>query len=94
MLRKTDFGQAYSDFLFELGRAKKDKNELINMLDAADVKLNIALEEARKYEQGVNKFYLCCNKYNYTAQKFYEKMGGTIIGEDMDNEESWMNSGK
>lgn len=51
----ADAAKAYSDFLFELGRAKKDKNELINMLDAADIKLNIALEEARKYEQGVNK---------------------------------------
>ena len=45
----------YSDFLFELGKAKKTKEELLDMLDTADVKLNIALEEARKYEQGIGK---------------------------------------
>lgn len=47
--------KAYSDFLFELSKAKKTQNELLDMLDAADVKLNIALEEARKYEQGIGK---------------------------------------
>ena len=29
---------------------------------------------------------------NWNARLFYEKMGGKIIGEDLDNEESWMNS--
>lgn len=47
--------QAYCDFLFELGKAKKSKEELLDMLDDADTKLNIALEEARKHEQGLKK---------------------------------------
>ena len=38
-------------------------------------------------------YFIChCLPENWNARKFYEKMGGTIIGEDMDNEESWMNS--
>lgn len=45
--------QAYYDFLFELGKAKKNKEELLDMLEQADLKLNIALEEARKYEESL-----------------------------------------
>ncbi len=44
--------QAYSEFLFALAQAKKTREELAAMLEAADLKLNIALEEARKYDQG------------------------------------------
>ena len=36
-------------------------------------------------ELGINRFYLCCNKYNYNSQKFYEKMGGKIIHIDEDD---------
>ena len=42
-------------------------------------------DEIRK--MGVDKFYLCCNKYNYNAQKFYEKMGGIIVHIDSDDTE-------
>lgn len=35
----------------------------------------------------IDKFYLCCNKYNYNAQKMYEKMGGKIIKIDEDDSE-------
>jgi hypothetical protein len=44
--------EAYSEFLFELAKAKKNREELLQMLEAADIKLNVALEEARKYDQG------------------------------------------
>lgn len=36
-------------------------------------------------ENGYNEFFIACNKYNYNAQKFYEKMGGKIKGIDEDN---------
>ena len=36
-------------------------------------------------ENGYNEFFVSCNKYNYGAQKFYEKMGGEIIEIDEDN---------
>lgn len=31
--------------------------------------------------------FVCCNKYNVPAQKFYERMGGSIIHIDDDNED-------
>ena len=43
-------------------------------------------------ENKANSFILHCLPENWNARKFYEKMGGKLIGEDMDNEESWMNS--
>ena len=43
-------------------------------------------------EKEVDHFICHCLPENWNARKFYEEMGGTIIGEDMDNEESWMNS--
>ncbi len=43
-------------------------------------------------EMGVDSFICHCLPKNRNARKFYETMGGTVIGEDMDNEESWMNS--
>ena len=43
-------------------------------------------------EMGVDSFICHCLPENRNARKFYETMGGTVIGEDMDNEESWMNS--
>lgn len=43
-------------------------------------------------EMGVDSFICNCLPENWNARKFYEKMGGAIVGEDMDNEESWMNS--
>ncbi len=38
-------------------------------------------------KMAIDKFYLCCNKYNYNAQKMYEKMGGKIIKIDEDDSE-------
>ena len=38
-------------------------------------------------EAGYKEFFISCNKYNYPAQKFYEKMGGEIIKIDEDNED-------
>ena len=38
-------------------------------------------------EKGYNEFFVSCNKYNVSAQKFYEKMGGKIICVDEDNED-------
>ena len=43
-------------------------------------------------ENEADSFVCHCLPENWNARKFYEKMGGTIIGEDMDNEDSWMNS--
>ena len=34
-----------------------------------------------------DEFFISCNKYNYNARKFYEKMGGILIHEDDDNED-------
>lgn len=45
--------KAYSEFLFELTKAEKTKEELLDMLEDADIKLNIALEQARKYEESL-----------------------------------------
>ena len=36
-------------------------------------------------ETGVDKFFISCHKYNVNARKFYEKMGGKIIYEDVDD---------
>lgn len=41
---------AYSNFLLELARGSKPAGELADMLDDADVKLNVAMETARKGE--------------------------------------------
>lgn len=35
---------------------------------------NIVKQYAK--DNNINKFYVSCNKYNYGAHKFYEKMGG------------------
>lgn len=45
-------GLAYSDFLFALARFSKSKEDLHRQLEEADIKLNIALEAARKAEEG------------------------------------------
>lgn len=37
--------------------------------------------------EGVIEFIVSCNKYNLSAQQFYEKMGGKIINVDEDNED-------
>ena len=42
---------AYSKFLFALARGEEEK-KLLDLLDDADVKLNVALEDARKNEAG------------------------------------------
>lgn len=34
---------------------------------------------------GAKDFFISCNKYNYPAQKFYEKMGGKIVYIDEDS---------
>jgi len=36
-------------------------------------------------ENGYKEFFVSCNKYNNGAQKFYKKMGGTIINIDEDS---------
>ena len=36
---------------------------------------------------GYDRFFVSCNKYNLNGRKFYEKMGGVIVEEDMDNED-------
>ena len=53
-----------------------------------------AFEFVKQYcrENGADSFVCHCLPENWNARKFYEKMGGKVIGEDMDNEESWMNS--
>lgn len=38
-------------------------------------------------EKGYTEFLISCNKYNYPAQKFYEKMGGKIIHADKDEDD-------
>ena len=36
---------------------------------------------------GVDRFFISCNKYNVGALKFYERMGGKIVHVDEDNDE-------
>ena len=43
-------------------------------------------------ENNVQSFVCHCVPENYGARVFYEKMGGKVIGQDLENEESWMNS--
>ena len=43
-------------------------------------------------ENSARSFICHCVPENRNARNFYEKMGGRIIGEDLDNTESWMNS--
>lgn len=45
-------GKAYSDFLFALAQFTKSKEDLHQQLEEANIKLNIALEVARKAEKG------------------------------------------
>lgn len=54
----------------------------------------IAVDFVKQYcrENDIDSFVCHCLPGNWNARKFYEKMGGKVIGEDMDNEESWMNS--
>lgn len=35
-------------------------------------------------DTGVDKFFISCHKYNFNAQEFYKKMGGTIVKTDDD----------
>jgi GNAT superfamily N-acetyltransferase len=53
-----------------------------------------AFEFVKQYcrENDADSFICHCLPENWNARKFYEKMGGKVIDEDMDNEESWMNS--
>ena len=43
-------------------------------------------------EHGVSSFVCHCVPQNHNARKFYEHMGGVVIGEDLNNEESWQDS--
>lgn len=43
-------------------------------------------------ERGVSSFVCHCVPQNHNARKFYERMGGVVIGEDLGNEESWQDS--
>lgn len=45
----------YDVFLRELAQGEKDSEELEKLLDEADVKLNIAFEEARKYDREMQR---------------------------------------
>ena len=47
----VDAARAYSEALIELGRGKLPKDELHALFDAADVKLNVALEDAIKRQE-------------------------------------------
>ena len=53
-----------------------------------------AFDFVKRYcrENAADSFICHCLPENWNARKFYEKMGGKVIGEDMDNEENWMNS--
>lgn len=50
--RLADAAVAYSGFLREIAAGKKSEDELAAMLDDAETKLNVAMEEARKREEG------------------------------------------
>lgn len=54
----------------------------------------MAFDVVRQYcrENGADSFVCHCVPENRNARAFYEKMGGRVIGEDLENEESWMNS--
>ena len=43
-------------------------------------------------ERGAKSFICHCVPENLNARAFYEKMGGEVIGADLENEESWQNS--
>ncbi len=45
--------QAYSELLFDIARDEKTEEELLDQLEEADIKLNIALEQARLRAGGV-----------------------------------------
>lgn len=45
---------------------------------------NIAYNEIKK--NGATNFFISCHKYNLNAKIFYEKMGGTLVDIDEDNE--------
>ena len=54
----------------------------------------LAFDFVKQYckENEADSFVCHCLPENRNARKFYAKMGGKVIGEDTDNEESWMNS--
>lgn len=43
-------------------------------------------------KNGARSFTCQCVPENWNARRFYERMGGRIVGEDLDNAESWTNS--
>ena len=43
-------------------------------------------------ERGAKSFICHCVPENLNARAFYEKMGGEVIGADLENEERWQNS--
>lgn len=43
-------------------------------------------------ENNARSFTCHCVPENRNARRFYERMGGRIVGEDLGNEESWTNS--
>ena len=79
-----EYGEPYrkfKDFKQEIGLLyiKKDyqKKGLGKKL------FNIAYNSIK--ETGLDKFFISCHKYNVNARKFYEKMGGKIIYENIDD---------
>lgn len=53
-----------------------------------------AFEFIRDYCTNNNAMsFIChCVPTNFNARQFYERMGGKVVGEDLENEEQWQNS--
>lgn len=53
-----------------------------------------AIEYVKEYfrNAGKNEFICHCHPENRNARFFYERMGGVVVGTDMDNEEHWQDS--
>ncbi len=53
-----------------------------------------AFEYLKEYcvQNGYSEFICHCQPQNMNALRFYQKMGGVKIGEDIGNEESWQDS--
>lgn len=72
----------YKDYKQEIGLLYLDQE--YPKIGLGTKLFNIAYEAIMKE---YDEFFISCNKYNYNARKFYEKMGGILIHEDDDNED-------
>ncbi len=54
----------------------------------------MAFRKIREYcaARRADSFVCQCHPDSQNARRFYRKMGGTVIRQDLDNEESWQNS--